>query len=143
MNKAGHLFIYSLFFQDAVDTVCNYFHPSHIEKLVENLINGVLERSTTGRRNVGQLLARLIKEHIVLRRQFEAELVNVLKASSDLLVDMPKLWDYLGELIGKFSDSNNKIGHNIFAWVCLLPYISAICFSLYDQIILSMVLLLS
>ena len=71
-----------------------------MEKLVDHLINGVLERSTTGRRNVGQLLGRLIKEHILLKKQFEAGLKSVLEFVGDLVVDIPMIWNYLGELLG-------------------------------------------
>ena len=87
--------------QDAVETVCAYFHPSAMEKLVENLINGVFEQSQAGRRKVGQLLGRLIKEHILLKKQFEVGFKMILSFTPDLVVDIPKVWDYLGDLIGQ------------------------------------------
>ena len=71
-----------------------------MEQLVDHLINGVLERSTTGRRNVGQLLSRLIKEHILLKKQCEAGLKTALEFVGDLVVDIPMIWNYLGELLG-------------------------------------------
>lgn len=73
-----------------------------MEQLVENLINGVLERTQVACRKVGQLLARLIKEHILLKKQFEAGLKPILEITPDLVVDIPKVWDYIGDLIGKF-----------------------------------------
>jgi len=93
---------YYFIYQDAVDTLCTYFHPSAMEQLVENLINGVLERSQPACRKVGQLLSRLIKEHVLLKKQFEVGLKTILGFTPDLVVDIPKVWDYLGDLIGLF-----------------------------------------
>ena len=82
--------------------MCEYFNVSSMELLVENLINGVLERSTTGRKKVGHLLGQLLKRNILLRKQFDVGLKSVLQLAEILLVDIPKFWDYLGELIGEF-----------------------------------------
>jgi hypothetical protein len=73
-----------------------------MEALVENLINGVLERSPTSRMKVGQLIGQLLNQHILLRKQFETGLRTVLDIADIMVVDVPKLWDYLGELIGTF-----------------------------------------
>ena len=89
--------------QEAIESVCAYFGVSSMQLLVEHLINGVLERSTTGRKKVGHLLGLLLKRNILLRKQFEAGLKSVLQIADVLLVDIPKIWDYLGELIGNFS----------------------------------------
>ena len=88
--------------QEAIESVCAYFGVSSMQLLVEHLINGVLERSTTGRKKVGHLLGLLLKRNILLRKQFEAGLKSVLQIADVLLVDIPKIWDYLGELIGNF-----------------------------------------
>ena len=72
-----------------------------MQLLVEHFINGVLERSTTGRKKVGHLLGQLLKRNILLRKQFESGLKSVLQIADVLVVDIPKIWDYLGELIGK------------------------------------------
>ena len=71
-----------------------------MELLVEYLINGVLERSVASRKSIGHLLGQLVLRHILLRKQYEAGLRSVLQIVGDLVVDIPKVWDYLGELIG-------------------------------------------
>ena len=45
---------------------------------------------------------------MLLRQQYEAGLKSVLEFAGDLMVDIPKVWDYLGELIGKLQISNLK-----------------------------------
>ena len=87
-------------FQEAIETVCAYFHPTSMELLVESLINGVLERSAPSRKTIGHLLGQLVLRHILLRKQYETGLRSVLHYAGDLVVDIPKVWDYLGELIG-------------------------------------------
>ncbi len=42
-----------------------------------------------------------MNQHILLRQQYEAGLNSVLEFAGDLIVDIPKVWDYFGELIGK------------------------------------------
>lgn len=81
--------------------MCEYFGASSMELLAENLINGVLERSPTSRKRVGHLLGQLLKKNVLLRKQFEVGLKSVLQIADDVVVDIPKIWDYLGELLGK------------------------------------------
>ena len=57
-------------------------------------------------------LAQLVIQHILLRQQYEAGLNFVLETAGDLMVDIPKIWDYFGELIGKLAISNFKYGGN-------------------------------
>ena len=88
--------------QEAIETVCAYFHSTAMEKLVENLINDVLERSESGRKKIGHLLGQLVNRNILLGKQYESGLRLVLQIAGDLVVDVPKVWIYLGELIGIF-----------------------------------------
>lgn len=46
-------------------------------------------------------LGKLVIQHILLRKQYEAGLKAILQFAGDLIFDIPKIWDYLGELIGK------------------------------------------
>jgi len=86
--------------QEAIETVCAYFHSTAMEKLVENLINDVLEKSESGRKKIGHLLGQLVNRNILLGKQYESGLRLVLQIAGDLVVDVPKVWIYLGELIG-------------------------------------------
>ncbi len=52
-------------------------------------------------------LAQLVKERMLLRQQYEAGLNSVLEFAGDLVVDIPKVWDYFGELIGELKISVN------------------------------------
>ena len=70
--------------------------------LVEKLINGVLERTSADRQMIGQFLAHLVSQHILLKKQYESALGRVLDTVEDLIVDIPKYWLYMGELIGQF-----------------------------------------
>jgi hypothetical protein len=69
-------------------------------KFVECLVNDSLEKSAPSRRKAGQLLSQLVKKRVLLKSQFVGGLNEVLAMASDLVVDIPKIWDYFGELIG-------------------------------------------
>ena len=72
-----------------------------MNKLVEHLINDVLERPVTARQKIGHLLGQFVNRNVLLRKQFKAGLNSVLEFAGDLMVDIPKVWDYFGELIGR------------------------------------------
>ena len=87
--------------QEAIETTKTYFHPTSMVPLVEYLINGVLERTSADRQMIGQFLAHLVSQHILLKKQYVSGLGLVLETVGDLIVDIPKVWLYLGELIGE------------------------------------------
>ena len=71
-----------------------------MDLFVEFVINGVLERSETARKQIGHLLSQLVIKKILLKKQYVKGLQNVLQFAGDLVVDIPKVWDYFGDLIG-------------------------------------------
>jgi hypothetical protein len=71
-----------------------------MQKLVESLINDLLERPATARTKIGHLLGQFVKRNLLLKKQFKVGLSAVLEFAGDLMVDIPKVWDYFGELIG-------------------------------------------
>ena len=71
-----------------------------MDLFVEFVINGVLERSETARKQIGHLLSQLVIKKILLKKQYVKGLQNILQFAGDLVVDIPKVWDYFGELIG-------------------------------------------
>jgi hypothetical protein len=110
-----------------VESVCEYFHPSVMSQLVETLINGVLEEKESHRKLIGELLSQLLKQHILLRKQFEAGFRNVLEFAGDLVVDIPKIWDYFGDIIGNvnmasillFSNFSDSCASNVLDFMAL------------------------
>ena len=72
-----------------------------MDQFVEFVINGVLERSEIARKKIGHLLSQLVVRKLLLKKQYVKGLQNVLQIAGDLVVDIPKIWDYFGELIGK------------------------------------------
>ena len=74
-----------------------------MDLFAESVINWSLEHSDAARKKVGPFLAQLVKRKILLKSQYEKGLQNVLKIAGDLVVDIPKFWDYLGQLISKYS----------------------------------------
>ena len=69
-------------------------------RFVEFLTNSALEKSGEDRKKIGRLPSQLVKKNILLRSQFVKGLEAVLEIAEDLVVDIPKIWDYFGELIG-------------------------------------------
>lgn len=63
----------------------------------------VLERSKTARLKAGLLFAHLVKRKILPLEDFCTGFEEILSQADDLTIDIPKIWDYLPELIGKNS----------------------------------------
>lgn len=61
----------------------------------------VLERSKTARLRAGLLFATLIKKKIVPLEDYCTGLQDILSQVDDLTIDIPKIWDYIAELLGK------------------------------------------
>ena len=94
--------IFCLFFsQEAIESVCLYFHPSTMDQFVETVINSVLEKSESARKKTAHFLSQLVKKRVLLKKQYQTGLQTILEVVPDLVVDIPKVWVYLAELIGK------------------------------------------
>ena len=77
------------------------FHPNTVDVFVEVAFNTYLEKTSSQRKEVGAFLDKLIRKYYLLPSQYERGLISVLKFASDLVVDIPKVWDYFGEMIGE------------------------------------------
>ena len=87
-------------YADAVSSVCVLFRQDNIACLAELAVSSVLERSVTDQRKLGDFLARLVGRDSILSLEQVAEgLGSVLEIAEDMLVDIPKLWEYLGEIL--------------------------------------------
>ncbi|XP_052081892.1 eukaryotic translation initiation factor 4 gamma 1-like isoform X1 [Mytilus californianus] len=74
--------------------------PSINHVFVSECINQVLERSTVARRHTGLLLHDLVKKPIITDKQYLQGLNSVLAYAEDMEIDIPKIYQYFGELIG-------------------------------------------
>jgi hypothetical protein len=70
------------------------------------MVNSFLERSVEARKNVGTLLDHLVKRHILLEEQYKQGFGLILGDAGDLVVDIPKYWDYLGEILGNANEEH-------------------------------------
>lgn len=61
----------------------------------------ILERSKTARVKAGLLFAHLIKLETLPLPDYCAGLEEVLNQADDLRIDIPKIWDYLADILGK------------------------------------------
>ncbi|KRT79506.1 hypothetical protein AMK59_7397 [Oryctes borbonicus] len=80
--------------------------PSALPKLVSESYIFVLERSKTARLGTGGLFANLIKRFTLSIDNYCAGLEEVLGQADDLTIDIPKIWDYLAEIIAPIINEN-------------------------------------
>lgn len=67
----------------------------------------VLDRSKTARLGTGSLFANLLKRSTLSVDNYCFGLEEVLSQADDLTIDIPKIWDYLAEMIGITFMMNN------------------------------------
>ncbi|XP_046742564.1 eukaryotic translation initiation factor 4 gamma 3-like isoform X8 [Diprion similis] len=75
------------------------FDNSTFANFVREVLNGVVEKSATARKQVSQLMTHLISKNILPLSLYIAGLGEVLDTAEDLVIDIPKIWIYLAELI--------------------------------------------
>lgn len=89
---------------DTVTAVCDLFRRDNIASLVELSVTSVLERSLVDQRRLGEFLARLASSSsrdaaILSLDQVVEGLSPILEIAEDMLVDIPKFWEYLAEML--------------------------------------------
>ncbi|KAF6027581.1 EIF4G3 [Bugula neritina] len=67
--------------------------------ITECSINHVLEKSDSARKAVGNMLAELIKHELLPLDLHLKGVAAVLEFAEDLAIDIPNVWNYLGQLI--------------------------------------------
>jgi len=92
-------FLHNCDYKEALQCISDKFHASTITSFVEVTYNEVLERSEKARRLGGTLLSELVKNGLLSPPQYHAGLSEVLKMAEDLLVDIPKLWDFIADIL--------------------------------------------
>ncbi|XP_029648517.1 eukaryotic translation initiation factor 4 gamma 1 isoform X1 [Octopus sinensis] len=69
------------------------------QKFVVDAFNLILERSEASRKQSGKLFSVILKEKIIEGKRFTQGLMEILEIAEDMQIDIPKIWQYLGELI--------------------------------------------
>ncbi|GAB1610039.1 eukaryotic translation initiation factor 4 gamma 1-like isoform X1 [Argonauta hians] len=87
------------------------------QKFIVHAFNCILERTAPQRELSGKLLAVLMKEKIIDVESFTQGFMEILDVAEDMKIDIPKIWQYLGELIRPMIQ-NGSIPLNILKTVC-------------------------
>ncbi|XP_044726466.1 eukaryotic translation initiation factor 4 gamma 1-like isoform X3 [Chrysoperla carnea] len=58
-----------------------------------------IEKSSTARKNTGNLVAVLCQRGLITQKAVCTGLQSLLEVVEDLIIDLPKIWDYLSELV--------------------------------------------
>ncbi|XP_056018647.1 eukaryotic translation initiation factor 4 gamma 3-like isoform X6 [Ostrea edulis] len=74
--------------------------PSVMHTFVSTAVNHVLERSAIARNQTGLLLHDLVKKTVLSGSIYIEGLTEILQFAEDMEIDIPKIWQYFGELIG-------------------------------------------
>ncbi|KAJ8913562.1 hypothetical protein NQ315_017113 [Exocentrus adspersus] len=73
--------------------------PSYFPKMIEDSCLRVLELSHQARTKTGSLFAKLVKWGRIQLEDYCAGLEGILAQADDLKIDIPKIWDYLAEIL--------------------------------------------
>jgi len=68
--------------------------------VIVHVLGYVLERTSTARRLTGSLCRQLADKHLLTIDDFVTGLQPILEIADDMVIDVPKFWQYLGELVG-------------------------------------------
>ena len=83
----------------AFTDVCSHFHPNHMSRVAEEMIFGVIEDKPSKMKKTGELLDSLVIKHALLPTQLQNAFNQLLQISTDLEVDIPKLWDNIAMVL--------------------------------------------
>nr|XP_012148386.1 PREDICTED: eukaryotic translation initiation factor 4 gamma 3-like isoform X3 [Megachile rotundata] len=72
---------------------------STLSKFIRELINFVLEKSPLDREHVSRLMSHLISQKILPLQHLRNGFIEILELVDDLLLDIPKVWTYLSEVL--------------------------------------------
>ncbi|XP_076664476.1 eukaryotic translation initiation factor 4 gamma isoform X6 [Andrena cerasifolii] len=70
-----------------------------LSKVIRELVNYVLEKSPLDKERVSYLISHLISQKIVSLQHVRAGFIEILELVDDLLLDIPKVWFYLAEVL--------------------------------------------
>ncbi|XP_011251008.1 eukaryotic translation initiation factor 4 gamma 3 isoform X6 [Camponotus floridanus] len=75
------------------------FDNATFAKFTRECINYVLEKSSIERELISKLLSHLLRRNILHVECFKSGLGEVLEIVDDLVIDIPKIWTYLAEIL--------------------------------------------
>jgi hypothetical protein len=81
--------------------VMNTFHSKTLQHFVRERIIYSFEKSAVDRKGLGELLTSLVQQKLLTLTQFAAGLGELVEIADNLVTDLPELWDFLGEVLGK------------------------------------------
>ncbi|XP_076315206.1 eukaryotic translation initiation factor 4 gamma 1-like isoform X2 [Tachypleus tridentatus] len=93
-------FLHNCDFKEATHCVIELVSPSTSCYFISAAINQVLERSSQARHLVGQLLHDLVRSNILPAEMYIKGLKSILENADDFAIDIPRIWEYLGDLVG-------------------------------------------
>ena len=88
--------------ESAFQDVCSHFHPNHMSRVAEEMISYAIENKPDKMKLTGELLDSLVMKHALLPTQLQNAFNQLLQISTDLEVDIPKLWDNIAMVLGKY-----------------------------------------
>ncbi|XP_050413319.1 eukaryotic translation initiation factor 4 gamma 3 isoform X2 [Patella vulgata] len=86
--------------KEALMCVSEINNPATVHLFIEFSINHVLERSSIARQQTGHLHHELVSKKIISVDSYLKGLNKTLQKAENMEMDIPKIWLYLGELIG-------------------------------------------
>lgn len=85
--------------ENAISDVKQTFDNTTFTKFVRESINYVLEKSPAEQERVSRLMSQLISRNVLPLQHLKAGFCEVLEIVDDLIIDIPKIWTYLAEVL--------------------------------------------
>ena len=85
-------------FETQYPSFCNLLH-SQFPFGINIILFQVIERTNQARSKTGSLMSQLLLKKMISEDQFLDGLGVILDIAEDLLVDIPKLWDFLAQIV--------------------------------------------
>nr|CAH0099124.1 unnamed protein product [Daphnia galeata] len=85
--------------EDAVLDMKEWLHPSTVARFINQCLLHVLEHNKKERRATGTLLKEMVKRKLFNSSDILQGFTGLLQSAKDLIVDIPKLWEYVAELV--------------------------------------------
>lgn len=92
-------FLHNVDYDEAIKEIGEKFSSGTIAVFVETVFNQVIERSEKARSLAGNLLSQLVKKRMVTETQYLEGLDSLLSIADEMLVDVPKFWDFMANIV--------------------------------------------
>jgi len=85
--------------EDVVIDVKESLHSSNVAKFINFCLLHVLENDRVQRKATGAIFKELLKRRFIRSDDMQEGLTELLQSAEDFIVDIPKLWEYVAELV--------------------------------------------